>query len=525
MSNINNQILFQGQVIDSKDPLMLGRIRAYDVSRKESNLTDSVPNWNEEKDAWTSKDPTIFHPLLPFYLNIQPQKDELILILYTNKDYPTQNQFYIPGYFSSPMASMYEHYEASKKILSSGDLIKDSTNIKNTDNTYKNKESEGVFPEPLDNGLLGRGSADIIIKEDELLIRAGKVKTLEKSKLPIGNTNRAFLQLSRFPTTRVPGNTETNYNSSILNVPVLKMITWNIKNLDNQQDRFTGNVSLYSIIPSEKTKTENFKINTIENLSDGIDYKGPLESISFQAIPLNDAVNIINNFINDVFNSFKNVKYPLNSKNLSADPSTTFPFVVTPSYETYKKGIKFGPSVSDNDIYELENYTKFYNRIKPNGNSSPNTGFFIVSSNDNGNFKLGSPIKLSVEDVNQTEVLDTDITYGTLGAQKIYLLSHDSDGPKGKISLSNTLYGIGQDKFVSGEENKSIYDKTYPMVRGDKLIELLRKIVNFISGHVHPIATEVPIPIASGTGQSIAEINSLLADAENIILNENIRIN
>lgn len=531
MSNIlndtlNKQILFQGQVIDSNDPLMLGRIRAFDVSRKRDDLTNNVPNWNEEKDAWTSKDPAIFHPLLPFYVNVTPLKDELITIIYTNKDFPTQNQFYVPGYFSSPMASAYEHYEASKKVLSSGDLIKNSTNIKNNDNTFKDKNSEGVFPEPKDNGFLGRGSADIIVKEDELLIRAGKVKKLEKNILPVGNTNRAFIQLSRFSSTRTPGKSETELGTSSLNIPIQKMIIWNIKNLENQQDSFTGYVSLYSLIPnSEKIKTENFKINTIETLSDGTDYKGPLESISFQAIPLNDAVNIINTFINDVFNSFKNVKYPLNSKNLSADPSTTFPFVVTPSYETYKKGVKFSPSLTDNDLFELENYTKFFTRIKPKGDSSNTTGFFIVSSNDNGNFKLGSPIKINKEEVNYTDILDTDITYGVMGAQKLYLLSHDSDGPKGKISLSNTLYGISQDKFVSGSENQSIYDKTYPTVRGDKLIELLRKIVNFISGHVHPIATEVPIPIASGSGQSIAEINSLLADAENTILNENIRIN
>ena len=71
----------------------------------------------------------------------------------------------------------------------------------------------------------------------------------------------------------------------------------------------------------------------------------------------------------------------------------------------------------------------------------------------------------------------------------------------------------------------SIEAKTYPMVRGDKLIELMRKIVDFLGGHVHAIATVPPIPIASGSGQSLVEINSLLADAENTILNENIRLN
>jgi len=52
-----------------------------------------------------------------------------------------------------------------------------------------------------------------------------------------------------------------------------------------------------------------------------------------------------------------------------------------------------------------------------------------------------------------------------MGAQRMYFMSQDSSGPKGKISLSQTLYGIPQDKFI-GDEN-SILNKTYPVVRGD----------------------------------------------------------
>ena len=124
-----------------------------------------------------------------------------------------------------------------------------------------------------------------------------------------------------------------------------------------------------------------------------------------------------------------------------------------------------------------------------------------------------TPVKISNE----------DITYSILGGQKIYLFSHDSVGSKGPINLSNTLYGIPQDKFI-GDDN-SIYNKTYPMVRGDELIKLLRKMFAFVTGHVHPIATMPPIPVTGGNGQTTAEIQSILANAEKIILNNNIRIN
>jgi hypothetical protein len=153
-----------------------------------------------------------------------------------------------------------------------------------------------------------------------------------------------------------------------------------------------------------------------------------------------------------------------------------------------------------------------------------------VWDNENGNFKIGPALKPIIETVNNFIFRPNEpITYATLGAQKLYLISHDSDGPNGKISLADTLYGIPQDMFVGGYgksgSKDSIEAKTYPMVRGDKLIELMRKIVDFLGGHVHAISTIPPVPIASGSGQSLVEINSLLADAENTILNENIRLN
>jgi len=115
------------------------------------------------------------------------------------------------------------------------------------------------------------------------------------------------------------------------------------------------------------------------------------------------------------------------------------------------------------------------------------------------------------------------ISYGVLGSQKLYLLSHNSIGPKGQINLANTLYGIPQDKFINSD--RGIESQTYPTVRGDELMALLRKIFSYVTGHVHQVATLPPVPIAAGNGQSTQEINQILADAENTILNQNIRIN
>jgi hypothetical protein len=61
------------------------------------------------------------------------------------------------------------------------------------------------------------------------------------------------------------------------------------------------------------------------------------------------------------------------------------------------------------------------------------------------------------------------------------------------------------------------------MVRGDELMKLLKKIVDFLGSHVHNI-NEAPIPIGVD-GTQLEEIRTILQDANNTILNQNIRIN
>jgi hypothetical protein len=47
----------------------------------------------------------------------------------------------------------------------------------------------------------------------------------------------------------------------------------------------------------------------------------------------------------------------------------------------------------------------------------------------------------------------------------------------------------------------------------------------FLEGHVHPIAIIKPAKTASGNGQRLEDIETLLNNAESLILNQNIRIN
>jgi len=515
------QIIFEGTVYDNKDPMMLGRLRVipapyvdYEAAKKAVEFKDG--------DEWTSKDPFIFLPLLPFYLSQVPEIKEYVHIIYQNKKFLYENQFYIQGPFSSPLTTPFEYNEGAKKYLAAGDQIKEGRSLRNPDGTYRDKtKTYGIFPEPLDNGLLGRGSADVIVKKDTVLIRAGKViNPLTKSEVPVGNSNRAFLQLSIFGRTKKNLEPEVRVNLKEVVKVVKKLVIWDIENLENTQNVFNGSVGLYNVTPnSDRVNTKNFKPKTITQLSPGSDYT-LLNEIRFTNKSFDDVVFIINKYIEGTFTSNINVSpYP------TYVVTDQFPFITTPSIATFQKGNKFSPTETTNDIAELNNYLKFYSKIKLS-TGKVSSGFFLVSENKNGKALLGPQSEVVTSTVTPFEFEGSAITYGVLGAQRLYLISQDSEGPKGNEStkLTNSLYGLEQDKFI-GQDNKTIFNQTYPTVRGDELMTLLRKIMLYVKGHVHPVATMPPVPVAAGNLQSTSEIDQILADAENTILNQNIRIN
>ena len=147
----------------------------------------------------------------------------------------------------------------------------------------------------------------------------------------------------------------------------------------------------------------------------------------------------------------------------------------------------------------------------------------MVWDNKGGKPIFGPQGDLKQEFIRPTEFQDEDITYGALGAQQLYLLSQNSKSPKGKIDLSNTLYGIPQDSFIGA--GNTLYDRTYSSVRGEELVILLEKMADFLLNHVHAHSNKSPDENTQGSKTSKKDITESLANVNNTILNQNIRIN
>lgn len=519
-----NKIIFPGKCIDNEDPLVLGRIRAIPETDNYQEIIAGIPTncaiydpTNKEKIIdikeeckWTIDDPFMFLPLLPFFINSSPKKNEYVHIVFANKDYKYQSQFYIQGPFSSPMASPFEFFEAGKTYLASGTRNKTTLSLKDQTGEYRDTRSYGIFPEPNDNSLLGRGTSDVIVKEDDVLLRAGKyIGTLNPNTFPMSNNKRSFLQLSYFRQKKVdlPSYTLVNLIEQVK--VVQKLIEWNIFNPETQSDSFTGVINLYNVKADVRTNTTNFRVDSdVQDL-----LSAPLYQLGFFGETYEQVKLKINQFIQGVNNGKISIPDLINGgENSYVVPEQIFPFIFRPGPLTYQY-IKNFDGV--NNSIQYGNVTKFYGDIKLNP-ADTDTGFGLIFNKG----KSGPAYDPKIVTETPSEYINSPVSYTALGGDKLYLLSHESTIPgKGKINLTDTLYGIPQQTFTDDLEGK-----TNSMVRGEQLIDFLNLLTKFLVAHVHPFPGLPPVPVAVDGTQS-AQILSELLNAPNKILNQNIRIN
>ena len=78
-----------GRVLNNQDPLLLGRLRVYAPDGDPREYLE-IP----KSEWWTSKDPLIHIPLIPYHLHITPSEDEYVHLIYsTDREPYDSNKF------------------------------------------------------------------------------------------------------------------------------------------------------------------------------------------------------------------------------------------------------------------------------------------------------------------------------------------------------------------------------------------------------------------------------------------------
>jgi hypothetical protein len=341
---MGGSIFFQVVILDNQDPLMLGRVRATLIIDNYQDIVKGIEDWNEERDKWTVRDPFVFNPLMPYFMYQVPKVGEMAQIIYSNSDFKYQNQYYIQNTFSTPTSTNFEYYVGGNKFTGTGTQYTNPKPLKNQDGTYSNNVTyKGIFPEPGDNAILGRGSADLIVKQDEVLLRAGKFKdsVLQANQPPVANEQRSFLQLSRFNLTKKKEETITITQSEEIIVSIKYLIEWTIINPENTKNKFSGQVYLYQLKPDLSTNSKNLTV--------GSDIQENLKKIvtvqSFELLSKSEVIVYINDFIK-ACNSSTTLK---NGTQLFSSELNKFPIFYRPNNLTYN--VLYGPSEPPTPTY------------------------------------------------------------------------------------------------------------------------------------------------------------------------------
>ena len=520
-SFIEGQQIFFGVCVDNNDPMMLGRVRVHPVAQ---NITaaekryvgfDENSTTPEKNGPWSDKDPFIYLPLLPYFVNQVPKTGESVMIFYFNTNSKSsKNKFYLLGSYSSPTTINFEDTNSSQTQLDSGGINskKNLPSIKNYDGTFKNQANKGVFAEPYDISINGRDTADLIIKKDEVLLRAGKHKQFKTGKIPELDLTRSFLQLSKFYTKTTFGEPESRLRVIKNETPIKYLVEYDVINPENQFSAFTANIYVYSLRTDQrayKTLTSNFKNDTELDIIGSTDGVSLIKMVNLPiGLNFEDLSRQINEFLKSIITSPSTA---LLQPNIS--PNEQYPFYYRPS-----KRIRDLLSIfkSPTDAQATTNMGILTSKIKIS-QTDTTPGYNLVLDS-----KLSVEIPFGIQkDVfvpSQANVINNSAAI--LGANQLFLLSHDSEiKSKGKINMQDTIYGVDSDKITN-----EIEPKTSSLPRGEELLELLELIVKFCITHVHPYPLMAPSSVTLD-GLSTDDLLAKMQEAYQTVLNGNIRIN
>lgn len=529
MSILRN--LYYGRVIDNNDPLMLGRIRIHPEHENLEPLKNSNPNFNENANnstdgKWSKEDPLVFLPFLPYYINPTPQIGErVIIVFYDNLKQNIKDKFYLVGPYSSPTATLREEgedFDSSRTHLNSG--RKNSQikwpDIKNLENEYKESTYNGIFAEPSDVAIKGRGSTDLILKNNDVLLRAGKNTPFIGGEIPNFNHGRAFLQLSQFNNRKVFGEEKTFYRLKNEDKQIKYLIEYDVYNPESIPEIFTGNITIYQLPEKEQkqTKVKSFDYDTkltgfsssivrISNIDSALPLSGFSKFVSDEIITMvNNPSLLLTNLPNGTTFSGPTSKQP-----------EQFPFYYRPS-ERIRNILKTSPGQSSIDLKSFFNMQKLVSKINVS-TTDLSPGYGLIFDRKLSPEIPFTPVKEKIRDV-KTEEINNSV--GLLGANYLYLLSNESTiNGKPKINFSELEQGP---KITQNDIDDIILKNTSSMVRGEELLDLLNLIVQFLISHVHPYPLLPPSSVTSN-GQSSDNLLKQMLEAYNKVLNKNIRIN
>lgn len=195
-----NRSVFYGDVISIEDETDGGRIKV-----RIDGLDNKVPNGNL---PWA-------YPFLPKFFHVYPQVGEKVRIILEDTKFPQRSRFWLGSIISQPQKI---GYDSKITALSTTNLA--ITKPEKAPSTYP--DAKDIYPNKTDVAIVGKVNTDVILRINEVHIRAGKHENDDVLKLNTKNPAQISLVFER-----KSDETENYYSNNIINADKIALITHN----------------------------------------------------------------------------------------------------------------------------------------------------------------------------------------------------------------------------------------------------------------------------------------------------------
>ena len=199
----NNRVIYPAIVVPygTNDNSEQNRIRARIVAvQDDGKIQGKTSSLNEENyNHYAGRDRGILDedlvlcmPLLPDFFHVKPQVGEMVFVIVENPADASSVRYWIGPIITSKLKLNYQGYEDSFKMFNKTSFI---SNPK----TSSNINLSMILPGESDVAIQGRNDSDLILKNREALLIAGKFSDIKNLK--INTENPSFLRLKQINST------------------------------------------------------------------------------------------------------------------------------------------------------------------------------------------------------------------------------------------------------------------------------------------------------------------------------------
>lgn len=513
----SNTVVAFGICADNADPWGVGRIRVIiddamippiragfnvrefltqlDTRSLVKDGTNAYIPWEQGRDGH-APDPYVIEPFLPKHLNIIPKIGESVKIIYYNTGDDNSQREYVAPQISNYDKMGYDSVETARGFSRRTTFYPQQ----------KNFRSNGLVAEPTDIGLLGRKNSEVLLPEEEVILRAGHQDFINQIK----NNRNALIQASHYKQRKTTSTEMVNEDQSPaqhINYIFEYETIVGTKTTENPLYIQT-NVFIY---PVEDVNTKTYGSN--------VDYLGN-DTPEFQITIVSNQAGNISSFINELLKNLDKNKMNLEVSIALINKPETNPTVAY---------IAQDHRTSEDTDYSSYNLGLYQVRATPKNDFSVQE----VQDVKNGVTTELRPLsKRASQQITQVEKMVTqpdpsfDETVVVAGADKLFLLSwHNSNAIQSRMGK----YGFSQDEiYLTLQEN------TEPMVKGSTLLKLIMDLFDLIENHGHVIGVDPVGSLNKDAASKIAQIKdryALTAPATKdltggaSILNQYVRLN